>query len=186
EPQTPYPTLVSIDDIIHVYVDFCPILSTTSPDDALGLLIGMYSVFELSFDKKSRTIRFLYCVLHGDKQFLSNSIRVLIKEKNIEIHRERLQPPSASSYSMSTNTTTFRTDSQSQSQIVTNSSAQSTSTSTDEHDCALIDRITEPTISTDCSPPIADVACDTDGFPCLLLRSDCDAVAPQLRSHCDP
>ncbi|CAF1537536.1 unnamed protein product [Adineta ricciae] len=22
--------------------------------------------------------------------------------------------------------------------------------------------------------------------PCLLLRSDCDAVAPQLRSHCDP
>ncbi|CAF1545434.1 unnamed protein product, partial [Rotaria sordida] len=52
EPPTPCPTLVSIDDIMHVYVDFHPILSTSSPDDALGLLISMYSIFELSFDKK--------------------------------------------------------------------------------------------------------------------------------------
>lgn len=58
----------------------------------MALLIGMYSVFELSFDKKSRTVRFLYCVLNSEKQFLSNSIRVLIKEKNIEVIRQRAQP----------------------------------------------------------------------------------------------
>ncbi|CAF1237741.1 unnamed protein product [Adineta ricciae] len=173
EAPTPYPTLVSIDDVIHIYVDFCPILSTHSPDDALGLLIGMYSVFELSFDKKSRTIRFLYCVLHGDKQFLSNSIRVLIKEKNIEIHRERLQPPSVSPHSISTNATILSTESQIQSRIVTNSSSQST----DEHNSALIDQSTEPDISTH-SHSIVDVACVTDEFNHNnddVMRSDCSS-----------
>lgn len=117
----------------------------------------MYSVFELSFDKKSRTIRFLYCVLHGDKQFLSNSIRILIKEKNIEIHRERRQLPSVSSHHISTNATTLRTDSQSQSQIITNLLDQPTG----EHDSDLIDQTTEPTISTDSSHSITDLACGT-------------------------
>jgi hypothetical protein len=150
--------LVSIDDIIHIYVDFDPILSTSSPDDALGLLIAMYSIFELSFDKKSRTIRFLYCVLHGDKQFLSNSIRVLIKEKNIDIHRERLQLPSISSYSVSNNTTILTSEFQSQLQIVTNLLDHSTG----EHNSSIINQTTEPTTSTDSSHSSADIACDTN------------------------
>ena len=86
---------------MHIYVDFHPILSASSPDDAVALLIAMYSIFELSFDKKSRTTRLLYAVLYGDKQFLSNSIHILIKEKNIDIHRQRLQLPSTSSTSLS-------------------------------------------------------------------------------------
>ena len=101
EPLTPYPTLVCVDDLMHIYVDFHPILSASSPDDAVALLIAMYSIFELSFDKKSRTTRLLYAVLYGDKQFLSNSIRILIKEKNIYIHCQRLQLPSSSSTSLS-------------------------------------------------------------------------------------
>ena len=78
-----------IDNLIHVYVDFNPILSTNSPDDAIALLIAMYTIFELTFDKKSRTIRFIYSVLHGDKRYLSNSLRFLIKEKNIDIQYEQ-------------------------------------------------------------------------------------------------
>lgn len=142
-----------IDDIIHIYVDFNPIVSTSSPDDALGLLIAMYSIFELSFDKKSRTIRFLYCVLYGCKQFLSNTIRVLIKEKNIDIHCERLQLPSISSYSVSNNTTTLTNESQSQLQIVTNLLDHSIG----EHNSVIINQTTEPTTSTDSSHSSADM-----------------------------
>ncbi|CAF4282585.1 unnamed protein product [Rotaria magnacalcarata] len=147
EPPTPYPTLVSIDDVIHIYVDFNPIVSTSSPDDALGLLIAMYSIFELSFDKKSRTIRFLYCVLHGCKQFISTSIRVLIKDKNIDIHRERLQLPSISSYSVSNDTTALTNESQSQSQIITTLLDHSV----DKHNSFVINQTTESTTSTDSS-----------------------------------
>lgn len=134
-----------MNDIIYVYVDFDPILSTTSPDDAVALLIAMYSIFELSFDKKSRTIRFLYCVLHGDKQFLSNSIRVLIKEKSIHIHQERLQQTSASSDSISSNESALISESQVQSQTVKNKSDKST----DESDSSTIYQAAEHTNSKD-------------------------------------
>jgi hypothetical protein len=125
--------LVSIDDLIYIYVDFIKILSTSSPDDALALLIGMYTIFELSFGKKSRTIRFLYSVLHGDKQFLSNSIRIFIKEKNIDIHRERPPVSSISSDSFSNSSTTLTTESQAQSQIEINPSDCSTASTNNSH-----------------------------------------------------
>jgi hypothetical protein len=86
--------LVCTDDRINIYVDFIRITSTTSPDDALALVIAMYTIFELSFSKTSRAIRFLYACLHGDKRFLSNSVRLLIKEKNIEINPEQNQQQS--------------------------------------------------------------------------------------------
>lgn len=104
--------MVCINDLIYIYVDFQQILSTSSPDDAVALLIAMYSIFELSFDKKSRTTRLLYSILYGDKQFLSNSIRILIKEKNIDIHRQRHQPPPTSSSSVSDGPATVIVDSQ--------------------------------------------------------------------------
>ncbi|CAF1501583.1 unnamed protein product [Adineta ricciae] len=126
EPPTPYPTLVCIDDLIYVYVDFLPIVSTNSPDDAVALLISMYTIFELSFDKKSRTIRLLYCVLHGDKQFLSNSVRVLIKEKNINIQREPPQLPSMSCNSLRNNPITTDTTPVTRTQMEINVSDGST------------------------------------------------------------
>jgi hypothetical protein len=86
--------LVCKDDLIYVYVDFIPITSTASPDDALALLIAMYTIFELSFNKNSRTVRLLYSCLHGDKRFLSNSIRVFIKGKQIDIYSEQNHQPS--------------------------------------------------------------------------------------------
>ncbi|CAF2060439.1 unnamed protein product [Rotaria magnacalcarata] len=89
EPSTPYPTLVCIDDVIYIYVDFVSMLSTNSPDDALALLIAMYTIFELTFHKKSRTIRLLYSILHAETRYLTNSVRILIKEKNIDIYAEQ-------------------------------------------------------------------------------------------------
>jgi hypothetical protein len=158
EPPTPYPTLVCINDLIYVYVDFNQILSTSSSDDAVALLIAMCTIFELSFDKKSRTIRFLYSVLHGDKQFFSNSIRVLIKEKNIDIHRERPKISSISSNSLSNSSTTLITESQAQSQIEINLLDHSTT----EHTFPINNRTTEPTSSTNNSHSGSDMALDTN------------------------
>ncbi|CAF4224304.1 unnamed protein product [Rotaria sp. Silwood2] len=140
EPSTPYPTLVCIEDRIHVYVDFNPVISTTSPDDALALLVAMYTIFELSFDKKSRTIRFLYSVLHGDTQFLSNFIRILIKEKNIDIHRKQCQILSTSSNAVSNSSTTLIVESQAQSQIEINPLGNFAV----EYDPSIVNRSIEP------------------------------------------
>jgi hypothetical protein len=89
KPSTPYLMLVCTDDHIDIYVDLNLMLSTNSPDDALAFLIAMYTIFELSFDKKNRKIRLFYYVSHGDKRFLLSSTCSLIKEKNIDIYSEQ-------------------------------------------------------------------------------------------------
>lgn len=150
--------MVCIDDLIYIYVDFYPILSTSSPDDAIALLIAMYTIFELSFDKKSRTTRLLYSVLYGDKQFLSNSIRILIKEKNIDIHREPFQLPSTSSNSVSNSSTTLIVESQAQSQIENNS----LNGSEPEHDSPTIHQTTKPTSSNNNSNLCSEISIDTN------------------------
>ncbi|CAF4065168.1 unnamed protein product, partial [Rotaria sp. Silwood1] len=149
EPSTPYPTLVCIDNLIHVYVDFNPILSTNSPDDAVALLIAMYTIFELSFDKKSRTIRFLYSIIHGDKRFLSNSIRFFIKEKKIDIQWEHHQISSSSSNFPSVCSTTPIIEPSTHSQIQVNSSYDPSI----EHDSSNLDQTTEPKSSNNNSSP---------------------------------
>ena len=106
--------MVCTNDGIDINVDFIPVVSTQSPDDALALLIGMYTIFELSFDKKSRAIRLLYSILHGEKRFLSNSVRQFIKEKNIDIYNEEKQKGSSSSFNHGSNITTDQSLEQSQ------------------------------------------------------------------------
>ncbi len=69
-------------------MDFISIVSTSSPDDAVALLVAMYTIFELSFDKKSRTIRLLYAVLHAETRYITNSVRILVKQKEINLHVE--------------------------------------------------------------------------------------------------
>lgn len=77
--------MVFTEDLINIYVDFLPITATTSSDDALALLIAMYTIFELNFPKNNRVVRLLYSLLHREKRFLTNTIRLFMKEKNIEM-----------------------------------------------------------------------------------------------------
>ena len=93
-------------------MDFLPIVSTTSPDDALALLLAIYVVFELNFPKNGRAIRFLYSIVFNDKRFLSNKMRCLIKEKNIEINVEKLGKTSDNTNLIFNNRTTVENDSQ--------------------------------------------------------------------------
>ncbi|CAF3593369.1 unnamed protein product [Rotaria socialis] len=124
--------------------------------------------------RKEQNHSILYCVLHGCKQFISNSIRVLIKEKNIDIHREHLQLPSISSYSVSNDTTTLTNESQSQSQIVTNLLDHSIG----KQNSFIVNQITTPTTSTDSSHLSVGVAFDTNecnGNNENVSPSDCNS-----------
>jgi hypothetical protein len=67
----------------------------------LALLIAMYNNFKLNFNENSRTIRLIYLILHDHQRFLSNSIRILIKEKYITFYSEEGQKQSTSSNSIS-------------------------------------------------------------------------------------
>lgn len=57
----------------------------------------MFSIFELGFEKNGRTLRFLYAILYGDKRYLSNTTRNLVREKSINIYAEQslVQMPGA-------------------------------------------------------------------------------------------
>ncbi|CAF1447885.1 unnamed protein product [Adineta steineri] len=106
EPSVPHPTLVLVDDRIYIYVDFVQVVSTSSPDDALALLIAMYTIFELAFNKNSRSIRLLYSILYADPRFLPNTIRIFLKEKNIDVYDEENKKLTSSSTTLSNYTTT--------------------------------------------------------------------------------
>ncbi|CAF1426972.1 unnamed protein product, partial [Rotaria sordida] len=121
-PSSPYP-MVFADNTITVYTDFLSIVSATSPDDALALLLAMYVVFELNFPKNGRAIRFLYSIMLGDTRYLSNKMRTLIKEKNIEIYTEQNRKIYESTCSVSKSHSAVSNDTQSLSQASSNLSS---------------------------------------------------------------
>ena len=83
-----FSTMVYNGNRINVYVDFFPVMPTNTSDDALALLIVMYKVFDLSSVEKSRPIRLLYSVSHGENRYLSNSPCHFIRERNIDLYCE--------------------------------------------------------------------------------------------------
>lgn len=144
--------------MIDIYVDFCRITSTTSPDDALALLVAMYTIFELTFDRKSRSTRLIYAVLYGDKTYLPNSLRMYIREKNIEISIEKLQSSATNRSSLINTGIASITDSQQQ----TNADINSFDDQTPEHSSQTNTQTTNSRITTDNSerPPVSPVEND--------------------------
>ncbi|CAF1297966.1 unnamed protein product, partial [Rotaria sordida] len=119
-PSSPYPSMVFTDNTITVFTDFLSIVSTTSPDDGLALVLAMYVVFELNFPKNGRAIRFLYAMMFGNTRYLSNEMRSLIKEKNIEIYTERNREICESTNLISNNHSAVTHDTQSSSHTSSN------------------------------------------------------------------
>ncbi|CAF1519519.1 unnamed protein product [Rotaria sp. Silwood1] len=122
-PSSPYPSMVFTDNTITIYTDFLSIVSTTSPDDGLALILAMYVVFELNFPKNGRAIRFLYAIMFGDTRYLSNKMRTLIKEKNIEIYTEQNRKISESTNLISNSHSAISNDTHSSSQASSNLSS---------------------------------------------------------------
>ena len=92
--------------MLHLYVDYNHITQTSSPDDGLALILSMFSIFELAFEKNGRVLRFLYAIMFGEKRYLSNSTRNLVTEKSINIYAEKnassMSTPSTSCESLET------------------------------------------------------------------------------------
>ncbi|CAF1077554.1 unnamed protein product [Adineta steineri] len=103
EPSSPYPTLVYINNVIHIYVDFISILSTNYVDDAFALLIAMYIIFGLTFDRKSRIVKLLHSVLYGETKYLTNSINSLAIDQSTETQSTNDNPDSILNASFDTN-----------------------------------------------------------------------------------
>lgn len=72
-----------------------------SLDHALALLIAVYIIFQFNFDENSHTIHLIYFILHNDRRFLSNSIRILIKDQYISFYSQDDEKQSTSSNSIS-------------------------------------------------------------------------------------
>ncbi|CAF1443894.1 unnamed protein product, partial [Rotaria sordida] len=119
-PSSLYPSMVFTDNTITVFTDFLSIISTTSPDDGLALVLAMYVVFELNFLKNGRAILFLYAIMFGDTRYLSNKMRSLIKEKNIEIYTEQNRKICESTNLVSNSHSAVTNDTQSSSQASSN------------------------------------------------------------------
>ncbi|CAF1479016.1 unnamed protein product, partial [Rotaria sordida] len=119
-PSSLYPSMVFTDNTITVFTDFLSIISTTSSDDGLALVLAMYVVFELNFLKNGRAILFLYAIMFGDTRYLSNKMRSLIKEKNIEIYTEQNRKICESTNLVSNSHSAVTNDTQSSSQASSN------------------------------------------------------------------
>lgn len=76
----------------------------------------MYSIFDLTFDKKSRTSRLIYSALHAETRCLTNAVRIFIKEKNIDIYAEQQHQYQVIQNSSSSNSKTLSDESQQKSQ----------------------------------------------------------------------
>jgi len=89
EPTSPYPSIIIADNSFHVYVDYHLVTETTSPGHVLALILSMFSIFELSFAKNARVLRFLYAIIFGAQRYLSNVMRKIIQEKAIDVYHPK-------------------------------------------------------------------------------------------------
>lgn len=89
EPTSPYPSIIIADNSFHVYVDYHLVTETTSPGHVLALILSMFSIFELSFAKNTRVLRFLYAIIFGAQRYLSNVMRKIIQEKAIDVYHPK-------------------------------------------------------------------------------------------------
>ena len=115
--------------------------------------------FRVIIRQKNRAIRLLYSVLHGDKHFLSNSIRNLIRDKNIDDDWQQKQKlSSSSSIGQFTDSTTFVIEPQVQSQV----NAASQSECTVEQNSPNVSQTSETKSSIDIPGFNLDMSVDAD------------------------
>ncbi|CAF4251898.1 unnamed protein product [Rotaria magnacalcarata] len=78
DPVTPNPYIKILNDKYELYLDYERIVQTTSASEALSLLISLYNVFEIKFQRHGRAAHLLYGVLFEDTNELSKSLRAIL------------------------------------------------------------------------------------------------------------
>ncbi|CAF0911219.1 unnamed protein product [Didymodactylos carnosus] len=67
------------------------VVTTTTLQEAVALLVATYNSFQLKPDPRSRTVRLLYTVLLNERKYISNNIRAILNELNYESTRQALK-----------------------------------------------------------------------------------------------
>jgi hypothetical protein len=87
--------MVVEDNEVKIYLDWTFVCSSTSIEQSLGIIVGLYSLMNLKFNTYRTALRFLYVYFMNDKLQQSNNIRKFCKEYNIALQDK----PSSSSIS---------------------------------------------------------------------------------------
>ncbi|CAF3332358.1 unnamed protein product [Rotaria sp. Silwood2] len=90
KPATPQPSIVIEDDAIKIYLDWTYVCSSTSMEQFLAIIVGLYYLMNLKFHPYRTIARFLYVYLLHDKQLQTSNIRRFCKEYNIELEDQSL------------------------------------------------------------------------------------------------
>ncbi|CAF4552687.1 unnamed protein product [Rotaria sp. Silwood2] len=90
KPATPQPSMVLEDDTIKIYLDWTYVCSSTSMEQSLAIIVGLYYLMNLKFHPYRTVARFLCIYLLHDKQQQSSNIRRFCKEYNIDLQDQSL------------------------------------------------------------------------------------------------
>ncbi|CAF1591132.1 unnamed protein product, partial [Adineta steineri] len=102
--------------------------------------------------KKSRTTRLLYAILHAETRYLTNSARILIKEKNIDVYGEQQyqqQQQQQQHQTMSNSSSTSSTISESESQSHIQFEIHSSGDFSVQDNCLILNQLTDTTSTND-------------------------------------
>ncbi|CAF1243966.1 unnamed protein product [Adineta steineri] len=67
-----------LDDKYELYLDYELIVRTTSAQEAVSILIGLYNIFEVKFTRHSRGVHLLYAIMFQDQNEFTKSLRNLL------------------------------------------------------------------------------------------------------------
>jgi hypothetical protein len=95
DPITPVPCVKILNDKYQLYLDYEVIVQTTSAEEAISILLCLYNLFEIKFQRHSRGVHLLYGIMFEDQNDLTKSLRkvlltwdYIIKNKPI-VHQHR-------------------------------------------------------------------------------------------------
>ncbi|CAF1431898.1 unnamed protein product [Adineta steineri] len=78
DPISPTPFIKMLDDKYELYLDYELIVQTTSAQEAVSILIGLYNIFEVKFTRHSRGVHLLYAIMFQDQNEFTKSLRNLL------------------------------------------------------------------------------------------------------------
>ncbi|CAF3796765.1 unnamed protein product [Rotaria sp. Silwood1] len=115
DPITPTPCIKMLDDKYELYLDYQLIVHTTSAQEAIAILLGLYNIFEIKFTRHSRGVPLLYGIIFQDQNELTKSLRKILLSwefiiKNKSIVHQHQSTTTVNNGGMTQSTTSIETN----------------------------------------------------------------------------
>ena len=104
-----------LNDKYELYLDYQLIVQTTSVQEAIAILLGLYNIFEIKFTRHSRGIHLLYGIMFQDQNELTKSLRKILLSWDYIIKNRSIGYQNQSTTTTTTTTTTVNNSSMTQS-----------------------------------------------------------------------